>query len=293
MGRSRFFVSMLSVLTVTAVGCSDSDSSRSSNPLAARVNSEEIILQEVQALLARRPGGIADGTTHARREAVELLIEQKLAVQQALDRKLDRSPEVRRAVDAARSEVLARAYFQHVVAAQPKPTADEISEYYARHRQLFAQRRWYSLEEISLATSEATGLGLEERAAKARSIDEIADWLKSRSISFQLNHATRASEQIAPEILPKLQAMQPGELRLIQADADTLVVIGLVAAKAAPVDEAGAAALIEQSLASRRRGEAIADEIQRLKKDAKIEYLGEFAVQATGARAELSARQHP
>src|SRR6267143_837896 len=79
------------------------------------------------------------------------------------------------AIEAAKSEILARAYLQEVAAAQERPTPDEVKKYYAEHPELFAQRRLYVLEEIALAQTSSITPALRERVAKANSMQEIAD----------------------------------------------------------------------------------------------------------------------
>ena len=83
-----------------------------------------------------------------RREILDKLVDQELAVEQAVEKKLDRSPEVLMAIENARREILARAYVEQITASMPKPTVDEAKKYYAENPQLFAERRIYNIQEI-------------------------------------------------------------------------------------------------------------------------------------------------
>jgi len=198
------------------------------------------------------------------------------------------------AIEAARTEVLARAYLQQLLAAQAKPARDEISKYYAEHPELFAQRRLYILEEIVVASKEGIAVALHDWAAKARSMQEIADWLKSRGIQYTMNRGGGAAEQIPLEILPKLQGMKEGDIRVIGNAGGSINVIRVIATAAAPVDEATAARRIQQFLLNRRSSELVAAEIRRLKDQARIEYVGEFRGGATVAQArQLAATLAP
>jgi hypothetical protein len=127
----RFELVLLSALA----GCGVSEGNVSPQ-LAARVNAEPITMHELEA--AQRRGA-----------TLERVIEERLARQHAIERGLDRAPQVVRALEAARSEILARAWRQHLAEAQPRPTPEEIAAYYAAHPELFAERRFYSLEELS------------------------------------------------------------------------------------------------------------------------------------------------
>jgi EpsD family peptidyl-prolyl cis-trans isomerase len=277
------FPAALLVCAALVVGCGKSDEKKASQ-VAAKVNSEEITVHQVNNALARNPNVQPELAARAKREIVDRLIDQELARQRALEKKLDRSPQVVQAIEAAKSEILARAYLQQVAQAQAKPTAEEIKKYYAEHPALFAQRRLYMLEEIALAApKDGVAQALREKVAKARSMQEIGEWLKAREVQYAVNRGGRAPEQIPLEMLPQLNKMKDGEIRVVEIG-ERLNVIRVVATKAAPVDEASAAPRIQQYLFNKRSNEVIAEEMKRLKGGAKIEYGGEFAAAAGEAK---------
>jgi hypothetical protein len=117
-------------------------------------------------------------------------------------------------------------------------------------------------------------------------MQNIADWLQSQGVKFAANRGVRAAEQIPLEILPKVQAMKEGEIQLFEAGSERFQVIRVVAYKAAPVDEATAAPRIQQFLLNRSSSEVIAKEMKKIKEQAKIEYVGEFAGGAAAAEAK-------
>src|SRR5687767_12861806 len=120
-------------------GCGRSEGGTVSGSLAVRVNSEAISFEQVQS-------------ARARQRTLEQLIDERLARQSAVRQGLERSPRVVQAIEAATSEILARAYLDQVAAALARPaTPEEVRRYYAAHPELFAQRRIYRLEEIGVA----------------------------------------------------------------------------------------------------------------------------------------------
>jgi len=263
-------------LCVALAACGRGDDKKVATQVAAKVNADEITVHQVNSVLARNPNLPPEAAARAKRQVIERLVDQQLAVQQAIDKKLDRSPEVVQALAAAKSEILARAYLRQVATRQAKPTPEEIKQYYAEHPELFSRRRLYVLEEISFAPQGEVAADLRAHLAKPRSMQDIAEWLKNREVQFTVNRGARAAEQIPIEMLPRLQDMKDGEIRVLEG-AGRLVVVRVVATKPAPVDEAKAAPAIQQYLFNRRSSEAIAEEIKRLKGAAKIEYVGEFA----------------
>ncbi len=255
--------------------------------VAARVDAEEITVHQLNNVLARMPNLPPEAVERAKKEVLDRLIDQQLARQQAIARKLDRTPAVQQAIEAAKNEILARAYLDQVTASQPGPTDEEVRKYYAEHPELFAQRRLFSLEEISLpGTAEVAGL--RELAAKARSMQEISDWLSARNVRFAANRGVRAAEQLPLELLPRLHAAKDGDILLIDTPGARQIV-RVTASRSEPVAEATAAPRIRQYLANRRASEAIAKEMKQLKDGAKIEFLGEFAGGAAAAEVKAKA----
>jgi len=198
---------------------------------AARVNAEVITLQELEA--ARKTGDSG--------ETLERLIDQRLARQHALEQGLERSPPIASALEAARTDILARAYRQLVAEAQPRPTPAEVRGYYAEHPELFAERRIYSLESLD-----------------AR---------------FGIKRSTLAAEQLPLELAARLRAMKEGEVLALDDGAGGAVALRIVAARSAPLDEALAAPLIERFLRARGSGQALDAEMKRLRAAARIEYV--------------------
>jgi EpsD family peptidyl-prolyl cis-trans isomerase len=284
---SNVRLSVLLVAIAVAAGCGKSDRQQSTQ-VAARVNSDEITVHQVNNVLAKTPNIKPELADRAKREILDRLIDQQLARQQAIAGKLDRSPTVLQALEAAKSEILARAYVERIASEQPRPAAAEIKKYYEDHPELFSQRRVFSLEEIVFVSAADVAAGLRERAAKAASMQEIADWLHTQGINAAVNSGLRAAEQISLDLLPRLRSAKDGEI-LVNESGGNWQVVRVVASKAEPVDEATAAPRIQQYLFNRRSGEAVAREMKQLKTQAKIEYVGEFAAGAGADEAKARA----
>ena len=288
--RHQFYLLSLVFVLTFASGCgkneSKSEAKKAATQVAAKVDSDEITVHQVNDVLSRTPNIRAEAADQAKREILDKLIEQQLARRQAMKKELDQSPRVMLAIEAAKSEILARAYLENITAGLAKPTAEETKKYYEEHPELFAQRRIFNLEEIALAAKDDDLAGLRERVAKARSMQELAEWMQSKGISFTPNRGVRAAEQLPLEMLPKIQAMKDGQIQLFEAGGGRYQLIRVVASKAEPVDEATATPRIQQFLFNRRASEAVANELKQLKAQAKIDYAGEFAGGAAAAEAK-------
>jgi EpsD family peptidyl-prolyl cis-trans isomerase len=285
-GQHALLLAGLAVGLAVLGGCGRGET-KAASQVAAKVNSEEITVHQVNNVLARAQNVPPEQAGRAKREIVERLIDQSLARQQAIEKKLDRSPNVVQALEAAKTEILARAYLQQVAAAQAKPTPEEVKKYYGEHPNLFSERRLYMIEEIAFARDDKTVPELRQKAAKAKSMQEIGEWLKAREVQYMVNRGARAAEQVPFEILPQLAQMKDGEIRVLE-HGERVNVIRLVASKSAPVDETTAGPRIEQFLYAQRSNQVIGEEMKRLKSAAKIEYVGEFAADAVVPAAAVA-----
>jgi len=285
-------IPLLIVVAITS-GCGNkeetAEKAKAATQVAAKVNAEEITVHQVNNILARTPNVKPEAAVDAKREILNRLIDQELARQEAIQNKLDRSPNVMQAIQAARSEILARAYLERIASAQTKPSAAEIKQYYTEYPELFAQRRIFSIEEILVQQKAGLTAGLREQVAKARSLQDVAGWLKSQDVKFTANRGVRGAEQIPREILPKLQEKKDGSIQMFGAGDGPFQVIRVVASKPAPVDEATATPPIQQFLFNRRSSEEVAKEMKRLKDKAAIAYVGEFADGVASAEAKAKA----
>ena len=276
----------VAMVALALAACGDKAGKKVATQVAAKVGSEEISVHQINFVLSRTntANTTPESADRLRREVLEKLIDQQLAVDQAMEKKLDRSPEVVSQLEAARREVLARAYVQQLAAALPKPTAEETKKYYQDNPALFAERRVYNLQEIVVPA--AAGADVQEpikaQVAAGKSMEELANWLKGRSIRFGGNSATRAAEQIPLELLKTISAMKDGQTTVIPSP-QGLTILRVASSQLAPVAEAAALPRIEQFLANQRGAESVGKTIKDLRAKTTVTYMGDFAPGAAGA----------
>jgi len=282
--RSAFLIFLLLVPT----GCEKAAANRSPAQLVAKVNGTEISLHQVRVPAYAGAGSVPANAAALDKLTLEKLIDRELLVQRALAAKLDRDPQVAQSIENARRQLLAQAYLERSVAAAASAAAGstrdderaaEVRSFYAENPALFAERRIYRLRELVVSAPAEMIDVLRAEAVKARDLEEVAAWLKSRGANYRLNSElsdlTQPAEQLPLSYLPQLASMDAGKIAVFAAPLGAAV-IQLVQAEDAPLSEAQAAPLIEQFLAGRRRLENAAAEVKRLREVANIEYLGEF-----------------
>lgn len=274
--HSRAPVLLAVVAAAALLTACGGDKGDKASQTAAKVNKEEITVHQINFVLQRQPGLKPEQAEAASRQVLERLIDQELAVQKAQEQKLDRDPRVVQQVEAAKREIIARAYAERVGEAVAKPTSDEIGKYYNDKPALFKDRRIYSLQELQIEAKPEQFEAIRAKLASSKNLNEFAEYLKSADLRFQGNQAVRAAEQLPLASVDAIARMKDGDSMISQNPAG-LTVLFLVGSRSQPVDEARARPAIEAFLLNQRKAEAVQKDIKALRDSSKIEYVGKFS----------------
>ena len=282
---SARLIRIAAAVFVAAVLSACGSQSGQGSQVVARVNDAELSIHQLNHVLKRTSGIAPERAAEARREILERLIDQELAVQKAREARLDRDPEILQRIEASRREVLARAHLERSAAQVPRPTAGEIDAFFKANPLLFSERRVWRLDEIVLSPAPASWPELSKVLEPARSVSEVASMLRTRGIDAPVNPGVhRASEAVPLEVLPGFAKLKEGDVAMYAAGGQA-VIAQIRGVQSAPVEAKRPSGAIEQNLMNRRRGEATQAEIKRLREIAKIEYRGEFEGGATPSAA--------
>ncbi|HUG22121.1 EpsD family peptidyl-prolyl cis-trans isomerase [Piscinibacter sp.] len=274
----RAAVIAVTALTVLLAGCGDKKKDKPATQTAARVNEEEITVHQINYMLQQQRALPPEQAASAGKLVLERLIDQELALQKAMEQKVDRDPRITQQLEAARREIIARAYVDKIGAGTPKPAADEISAYYAENPALFKERRVYTLQEIAIEATPEQVAELRTKLQAAKNVNEFVDHLRAGQFKFTGNQAVRAAEQLPLASLKTFAQLKDGQAIFNQMPKGAQVII-LVGSRSQPVDETRARPAIEQFLLNERKRKVIADDLKALRKAAEVEYLGAYARQ--------------
>ena len=279
----------LSLLASAALlaGCGEKKD-KAATQTAARVNKDEITVHQINQVLQQQRNLRPEQADAASRQILERLIDQQLALQKADDLKIDRDPRVVQQVEAAKREILARAYLEKVGEAAPKPTPDEIKKYYDEKPALFRERRVYSIQEIAIEAKPEQMTELREQLTAAKNINEFIEYLKAKEFRFNGNQAVRAAEQLPLNSLDAFARMKDGQAILAPNPQGVQVVV-LAGSRSQPVSEEQARPAIEQYLLNERKRKLVEDDVKAMRAAAKIEYTGKFAESAPGSASAPGA----
>lgn len=281
-GPVRLILTIGIALTLAACG-RGADGEKTASQVAVKVNGDEITVHQINQAM-QRLGNVPEAQAkRAQKQILDRLVDQQLLVQQAMEKKLDRDPNVLATIEASKRHILAQAYIQHVMGAAAKGTEDAVKEFYIKHPELFQERRVYRFTQLAIAAPadqhEAIRAKLEEldkQADKGKILQQLVDWLKKENLQFRATQTTQAAEQLPLEALPRYHQMKVGDL-LFQPSAQGVVVAQLTASQTQPLNEEQAKPYIEQFLQNKERLKLSEEEMKRLRAEAKIEYVGDFA----------------
>jgi EpsD family peptidyl-prolyl cis-trans isomerase len=285
---------LVTALCLALTACGNKDEKKAATQVAAKVGSEEISVHQINQVLSQNNARSdnPEALKAQAREVLEKLIDQQLAVDKATENKLHRSPEVVAQLEAAKRDVLARAYIKQISNGVSKPTPEEQKKYYNENPALFSERRIFGMQEVLMPNSPEIIETIRAFAQNSKSAEEVVGYLKSKGIKFGGGNATKAAEQIPLEILPKIHAMKDGQSIVIE-NPKAITFLHLVNSQSSPVTEAAALPRIEQFMTNQRAGEAIAANLKSLRSKAEITYMGDFAKSAEGTTPAAAATPAP
>lgn len=276
-GQARLAVAS-ALLSLALAGCGGSHD-KGATQAAAKVNSAEVTVHQINQVLQQQQGLLPEQVESASREVLERLIDQQLAIQQAEELKLDREPSVVAAIEAAKRDIIARAYGERLTANAPKPSAEDSQKYYSGHPALFANRRLFNLLEYNIQAPAARGAEVELNFKQAKTGTEFTDWLNSQGFRFSVNRGSQSSESLPLAIVDRVAALPDGQALLLPTPVGLKLLV-VESSKATPVSFDQARGPIEQFLLNDGKRALLESDRKKLRAAAKIEYLGKFAQSA-------------
>jgi len=257
-------------------GCGKSGDKKPSTQVAATVNGEDITVHQINRALARAGRISPEQTRTASRQVLEQLIDQQLLIEKAVEKNLERDPDVLNAIETSRRQILAQAYVEKsVVAAATQPGNEEIKKFFDEHPELFTQRRIYRFQQLVANVDKTQAAALRAETEKSKNLNDIAAWLRKNNIAFNVSSTVQGAEQLPLDALPRLSKMKDGDWSVTQNDKQ-FTILQLSGSQQVPLSQGEATPYIQQFLTNQRRTELARSELKRLRESARVEYRGEF-----------------
>ncbi len=263
-------IGLVSVVVLVLTACDNEPKEKKSGQALVSVNGKEITMLQLNDEIKRaniRP----DQYEAASQQLLESLIARQLIIDEAINNKLDRTPDVMQARERANAQIISQAYMQGIVSKVAKPSKAEIDEYYQKHPEYFAQRKQFDLTIVRIATKDL-GDELKKIIDAAKSLDEVVAWLDKNKIQYLRNLASRSTADLPSQMATMMQQKNKDTIFIINEQGNSLL-ISVNAIKDSPITAALATSQIEKFLINQKYKEATDAEVARLRSAAKIEYL--------------------
>lgn len=240
---------------------------------AATVNGATITVGDVNQALSRLSHAPATPTNE--QAALRGLINNRLFLDQARKEKLEKEPDVRKAIEAATKVILVRAYVARHTRDLPKPTAKQVRAYFDKHPELFSKRRIYRLQEVMIAAQGKQLQSVNEHYGKVKNLNQLVQWLKDQGIRYRAGSTVKAAEDIPSHLLSAMANLKDGQALKFNTPQGTSVV-QLVKSQEKPLTFGQAKPAIERYLHNQEVRKAVAALGAKLRQEASIKYFPPF-----------------
>ncbi|WP_097063161.1 hypothetical protein [Sphingomonas guangdongensis] len=251
--------------------------------VVATVNGEEVTRRElVSEVNAIGGGNLNEEQLKAAQPAlVQGLVDRKLLVQEAKRSNLDKNPQFLAEQQRANDLLLVRMLAQSWMGRQTKPEAAAVRAFIADNPQMFGERKAVLVDAIVTPANSITA----QQLAPLKSNDAIAAWLTSNKKQFRrVNRPVDTATLPKPFVRQLLSQAGSGEpVALNDGSAFTIMAPRSVRPMPLPSNQWNKVA--EQAIAQQVQNKTIADELKRLRENADLNYLPEFAPSSGNAAA--------
>ena len=266
----RVLCAALILVAATLSACGDKAKDKKPGQALASVNGEEVTMLQLNEEMQRAgvPAGQQDA---AGKQLLQVLIDRTLLEEAAAKDNLDRDPKVMQAIDRAKSLIIAQAYLQKRIGNVQQPSQAEVQDYFNKHPEFFSNRKQFSMDELVIAANDLTP-EVKGASDHAKSLEEVAVWLDAHKIKYGRSQITRSTADVPQQLSEKLLGQPKGQLFVVK-EGPRAMFISVTEVKDAPVSLQVAAPQIQQYLVTQKNKELAGAELQRLRGNAKIEYL--------------------
>lgn len=290
-GRARRLLRFLTFGMVVASGLvacgSETKPVAGYDEVVARVNGEEITVHQLNERLARI-GPLADGDQGAaRKRLLDMMIDERLLMQKAIARGLDKEQATRSAIEFARRQLLAQAAVEET-SGDPEVSEKEATAFYHANPDLFGKRKVYTFRRFLLPNGNLDGAA-KARLQSAKTAAHVEAILRNSGIAYSLVTELQTAESLAAPTLARAARMAPGDI-LLFAEGSRTILLQFAGSIAEPISLDVAMPSIQEYLANARRQKNAERLVKDLRRKAKIEYVMQ-TVQATKPTALADGKQ--
>lgn len=266
----KIAIALLCAGTALLAGC---NKKTPSGQVAATVNGEEITLQEINTELqsAQLPPN-ADKAA-VQKALLQRVIDRKLLVSAAEDKKLDKTPEYMGQKRRMDELLLAQTFAKQQLTSVPVPTPGEVDKFMNDRPNVYKTREAWLLDQIRFpAPKNAQALA---PLAQDHTMDAVAARLKTLGIQFERGNAQLDTGNLPKNVLDQVNKL-PATEPFVIPQAGVVTVNIVTQRKAIPIDAAAAKQAATRDWRQQKFADMLQKQLDALKAGAKITYQSGF-----------------
>jgi EpsD family peptidyl-prolyl cis-trans isomerase len=255
--------------------------------VAATVNGEEVTLQELNTEIqaSNVPPGMDKQA--AQREALQHIIDRKLLLGAARDKKIDKSPEYQSQKQRTDELLLAQAYAKQQLNAVPVPVEGDITKFMSEHPNAFSKRETLQLDQIRFRPNAGDVKKL-DAIQSDHNMDAVAQHLTSLGIKFDRVKAGLDTAQVPTELINQINQLPPGE-PFVLPTGGIITINALIGRQPIAGDPAQARQAAVGAWRQQQFTKLLSDQLKSLRDGAKITYQSGFAPPADAKKPGAAA----
>ncbi len=222
--NSKFAAAMALVALVGVASCGNGGQPK--GQVVAKVGKDEVTVLDLQGEMGGFKAPNAQIRKAAEQQALNAIIQRKLLVEAAEDRKIDKSPEFSRQKERTNEALLVAAWQDQLVRAVPTPSLDEARKFINEHPDVYGARKRFMIDGLRFnAPNDPT---LAAALQPLNTLDEVRALLAQRKIVFTSGSGELDAFSVDPRLVDQLIKLKPAEVFVLPQN--NVVLVGTIAA---------------------------------------------------------------
>ena len=221
--NAKFTVAMVAVAFIGVASCGNGGKPK--GQVVAKVGRDEVTVLDLQSELAGFKAPNAQIKKAAEQQALNSIIQRKLLVQAAEEKKLDKTPEFARLRERTDEALLVRTWQDQLVRAVPAPSPDEAQKFINEHPDIYGARKRMMIDGVRFtAPNDPT---LAAALQPLNTLEEVRALLTARKIAFTNGSGELDAFTVDPRLVEQLIKLKPGEVFVLPQN--NVVLVGTIA----------------------------------------------------------------
>jgi EpsD family peptidyl-prolyl cis-trans isomerase len=222
--------------------------------VAAKVNGQEVTVQELQAELAGFNAPDAKTRKLAEQRALQSIVARKLLAKAATDAGIAKSPDFALQKERMEEGLLVQAWQNNLVKAVPAPAPEEVQKFIAQHPEFYADHKVFAVNQLRIPPINDPAIIAELKPLN--NLEAIGQVLTGHGIRFTSAKATIDALAVDPALLNQIEKLPPGEVFVVPGQ-NMLIANQITETKVAPVPNDIAVKHATQFIKAQRAQEAV------------------------------------